>query len=225
MHGVGLLKVSIRHLDSMTVGRTDHTCVTFKKRSLGDDLEWITDWDYRYTYIDFLTVCILLRTCVLKHKHTSTSRSIISYNNSFTCMVHGSPTPPENHDPPFDPEEGGCSLVDLSRSESRHPAFWWKTRLLREKNWVACFSFSFGKKATLLYIDPESIRLGCCWKHGVPSGVAVRFRVEKTGEDGKTYENIWQLCLASKVRRIRFRFTQKLFFFCFGNVFQYLFRF
>ena len=49
--------------------RTDHTRVTSKKRSLGDDLEWITDWDYRYTYIDLFTVCILVHVFRSIHPH------------------------------------------------------------------------------------------------------------------------------------------------------------
>ena len=137
MFGVGLLKVSMRYLDSMTVGRTDHTCVTFKKRSLGDDLEWITDWDYRYTYIhrflDSLYIIVHVFWSISIHPH----HCIISYNNiSFTCMVHGT-TPPENMIPHSIRRMGlftGRSLSFLCKKNTRESSSRYRgKRAIREK--------------------------------------------------------------------------------------------
>lgn len=178
------------------------------------------------TYIDLFTVCILLRTCVLKHKHTSTSRSIISYNNSFTCMVHGSPTPPENHDPPFDPEDGLMGLFtgrSLSFRES-------SSRVLGEN------APSLKKIGSLVSASASaSLRLFCTQTPNLSGLVAVenmefqavllsasgQKRREKMEKHMKTYDNyVWHRRLEeldSDSLKSCFSFALEMFFSIFSD--------
>ena len=97
--------------------------------------------------------------------------------------MHGSWFPNLQKKHGFPIESGGC---DFRNTRKRQISIGGKRARFPIKSVVA----SASAEATLLYIGHESVRLGRRWKHGVPSGVAVRFWVGKTGQDRKNMKQL-----------------------------------